>query len=288
MSEFSDKYDGLVDGISLVNIGGPGFGKSTFAGSICEVVDPERVLLMVTKPREKTGWLYKKYGLTQRAEVFHDQEWNPEANKFKATAWHDLMKRLDELYEDVDYDAIILDPGTDAIKLADHALMSPHKVGSPGDLGDTRSYYRQLKDKSQEFVDKLVGLSISDLTKSPKHIIVTWHAQPPKEDITPGKASSDQVGKGIEYEGKVLPMIEGSYRRKLAADFSCQVYAEVLPAKKSMDKMSKKLVDLPAQYVIQVMADGERFPKIADAPPMTQKYLPNDFKTLYNLIVGKS
>jgi len=172
-------------------------------------------------------------------------------------------------------------------RTADHSLMSPHRVGSPGDLGDTRSYYRQLKDKSQEFVDKLVGLSISDLTKSPKHIIVTWHAQPPKEDINPTKASADQVGKGIEYEGKVLPMIEGSYRRKLAADFSCQIYAEVLPARRVMDKTTNKMVDGSAEYVVQVQADANRFPKVADAPPMTQKYLPNDFKVLYDLIVGK-
>jgi len=116
MSKFSDRYDGLIDGISLVNIGAPGMGKSTFAGSVCEVVDPKRVLLMVTKPREKTGWLYKKHGLSANAEVFHDRDWNPSAGKYKANAWKDLMKRLDSLYEDTDYDAIILDPGTDAIK----------------------------------------------------------------------------------------------------------------------------------------------------------------------------
>jgi len=285
MSKFSDRYDGLEDGLSIVNIGAPGMGKSYFAGSVCEVVDPERVLLLVTKPREKSGWLYRKHGLTKRAIVFHDQGWNPSASKYVATAWKNLMTTLDNLYEDTDYDAIILDPGTDAIKLADHSLMAPHKVGSPGDLGDTRSYYRQLKDKSQEFVDKLVGLSISDLTKSPKHIIVTWHAQPPKEDINPNKASADQVGKGVEYEGKVLPMIEGSYRRKLAADFSCVAYADILPARRVMDKESKKLVQRDAEYVIQVIADADRHAKVADAPPMREKYLPNNFKALYDAVV---
>jgi len=70
MSNFSDRYDGLEDGLSILNIGGPGKGKSTFLGSVCEVIDPERVLLIITKPREKSGWLYRKYGLSAKAEVF--------------------------------------------------------------------------------------------------------------------------------------------------------------------------------------------------------------------------
>jgi len=278
MSEFSDRYDSLEDGLSTVIIGPPGTGKSTFAASVCEVVEPERVLLLVTKPREKSSYLYRKYGLTKRAEVFHDIKWNPEAKKYIADAWHSLMARLDSLYEDTDYDAIILDPGTDAIKLADHSLMAPHKVGSPGDLGDTRSYYRQLKDKSQEFVDKLVGLSSSDFTKSPKHIIVTWHAQPVKE--------GDQVSKDLAFLGNMLPAIEGGYRIKLAGDFSNCVKSEILPARRVMDKITKKLIEQPEQHVIQVRGDADFHAKVADAPPLKEKYLPNNFKALYDAVVG--
>jgi len=38
--------------------------------------------------------------------------------------------------------------------------------------------------------------------------------------------------------------------------------------------------------VIQVIADADRHAKVADAPPMTKKYLPNSFKALYDQIVG--
>jgi len=293
MSTFSDRYDGLVDGISLVNIGGPGMGKSTFAASVCEVVDPERVLLLITKPREKSGWLYRKYGLNVRAEVFYDKGWNPEVGNFKAGAWKKLVKYVDDLSDDDKYDAVILDSGTDAIFLLEQQIASNYGGEVPEHA--RQNYYKDLRDKSRDFINSLVALSISDLTKNPKHIIVPWHSQPPKEAAQLSKAqgggtkpSADQLALGSEYEGKVLPMIEGSYRRKLAGDFSCVVQATIMPAKRVMNKDTKKLEQVGAQYMIQVQGDADFHAKVADAPPMTQKYLPNDFKTLYNLIVGKT
>jgi len=289
MSTFSDRYDGLEDGISAIDIGGPGMGKSTFLGSVCEVVDPKRVCLLVTKPREKSGWLYRKYGL--KAEVFYDSGWNPELGKFKATAWKALIKRIDELTNDEKYDAVLCDSGTDAIFSLENQIVSKYAGEIPEHA--RQAYYRDLRDKSRDFVNSLVALSISEFTKSPKHVLVAWHSQPPKEAAQIPKSqgggtkpSADQLALGVEYEGKVLPMIEGSYRRKLAGDFSCVVQATILPAKKHvMNDKTGKREDMPAQYMIQVIGDEDFHAKVADAPPMTEKYLPNSFKALYNEII---
>lgn len=292
MSTFSERYK-LSNGESIIVLSPPGTGKSYFAGSICEVVDPKRVLLLCPKPREKTSALYRKYGLTQRAEVFTDLAcWNPERDKYGATAWRQLYDRVDGLLSDKDYDAVILDPFTDAVTLLEHHLLAPHKVASPGELANTQGFYRQLADKSYEFIQRLTALADSSVAASPKFIIVTMHVQPPKEAQALSKsqgggtkASSDMLAEGVEYEGRVLPQMEGSYRRRIAGDFGLVLYGDVKSGTR-LDEKTKKIAAY-TDFRLQVRCSEERHakmaPVVAEAVP---DYIPNNFKTLWEYLVA--
>lgn len=292
MTTFKQKY-GVSDGESILVLSPPGTGKSYFAGSICEVVDPARVLLLCPKPREKTSALYRKYGLTERAEVFTDlASWNPEKGKFAATAWRKLYDRVDSLLSDKDYDAVILDPFTDAVTLLEHHILAPHGVASPGELANTQGFYRQLADKAGEFMQRLTALTDSSVAASPKFVMVTMHVQPPKESMQQSRAqgggvkeSSDQLAEGIEYEGRVLPQMEGSYRRRMAGDFGLVVYGDVKSGTR-MNTASKKM-EAFTDYRIQVRCSEERHAKmapiVADAVP---DYLENRFAELHKYLVA--
>ena len=293
MSTFKEKYK-TADGESILLLGAPGTGKSYFAGSICEVVDPARVLLLCPKPREKMSALYRKYGLTEKAEIFTDiATWDPDADKYGATAWSSLYKRVNALLSDDKYDAVIVDPFTDAVTLLEHSILSTFKVSSPGELQNTQAFYRQLADKSYDFIQRLTALTDSKIAKSPKFIIVTMHTQPQKEAVvlpasqTGGikgvtKPSADQVAEGIEYAGSVMPQMEGSYRRRMAGDFGLVMYTEVKNGGgKRMNAATKQMETVPTEFLMQARCSEERHAKmasiVADSVPDA---IPNDFKTL--------
>jgi hypothetical protein len=259
-------------------------GKSTFAGSVCELVPPAETLLIVAKPGEEKSFSYVKHGL--KPELFYDMGWIPGLKRFKAGAYNKLLQRMVDLADDTTYGAVIIDPGTDVVNLIEHCILEPYGKGSFGDLGDTMGAYRSLGDMSQEFLQTASLLS-SSLVKRPKWVIVPWHVQPAKEGqyvkVGPGakekQESSDEKAQGIEYEGVVLPMLEGRYRRKLAADVDVVVYCD-LEVKKNM----RTQVD-EVSYFIQAAPNKDRHAKVRGAPVMQGRF-PNNLKALVEAMEG--
>jgi energy-coupling factor transporter ATP-binding protein EcfA2 len=287
VSAFREAY-GLDEGESLVVLGAPGTGKSHLLGSVCEVVAPERVALLCTKPKELMSHLYRKYGLNKTPHFYHDAHWRPERGEYEAKAWLRLLNDIDDLYVNPDIDAVLLDVGTDAINLLDHHLLAPHSVASPGDLANTMGYYRQLKDGAQALSERLVGLTLPQLTNgAPKFVLVAWHTQPAKDDMAPtkqekaagvlSKPSADKRASGVEYWGEQLPMIEGGYRRKLIGDYSIKVISQLLPP--AFDPATKKMTK--GGYGIRVRGSEKHQVAIgglsADDLP---EFLPNEFSEI--------
>ena len=56
-------FYGLPFGQVIVSLGPPKTGKSTFAGSMAEVVPPDKIRLLCTKPNEANSVMYSKPGL---------------------------------------------------------------------------------------------------------------------------------------------------------------------------------------------------------------------------------
>lgn len=282
--------------ISIVVLGAPGLGKSTLAGSVMELPGVEKGLLLVTKPGEEKSWKYTKHGLDAGAELYYDLGWNPTFGEYKAAAYMQLMRRLRDLQQDKTFDAVIIDPGTYAVNLIEHHILAPQNVGSPGELRDTQGFYRQLKDKAQEFVMYASLLSSSLVTQAggkPKYVIIPWHTQPPKDTITVTEnvggqrtrkqvESADQKSAGIEYEGIVLPMIEGSYRRKLAADVDLVVYCDI-EVSKQLDPKTKRMTEA-VKYQIQVVPNKDRHSKIRIAPLLEGAMMPNSMLDLLKAV----
>lgn len=272
MSDLKKRLENYRGGISAVDIGPPGTGKSTFCGSIAEIYDAKEILLLAPKPREINSWLYREKGITAHAEVFSDPKWRPSLDMYEADGFLKLERRLLELYDDERFEVIILDPYTDVVKLAAHDILKSEKAATPRDYYDSRSFYGDLKYKLENFTKTLVGLT-SPAIACPKHVLVACHAQPAKE--------GEKQESGVSFEGDVMPMIEGGHRHDFASEFDVCVYSKIKHESKIVNsKMVKS-----SSYVIQVQADNKRHAKIALAPALTQSELPNSVVDLFDKIV---
>lgn len=256
---------------SLVVLGPPNTGKSTLMSSIAEIVDPSRIALITLRPKEHSSFGYVKHGMD--GVVITDPHWKPDLGKFKAEGYLRLLKAIDQLYESEDYDAVILDPLTDAFELASHDILKSDKVATPKDLPGKGplAYYGAMRKKAHQIVSDLNMLTVAP---HPKWVLTAIHTQPAQDEgIDRNKETSDSKAKGVRFEGGVLPMVEGSYRYDMAGDFAIKLYTHVeVKARKE------------PRYVVQVRADLERFAGIGVSPTLPHEYLPNHLPTIFKAI----
>lgn len=259
-------------------LGSPGTGKSFFAASVADVVGAENTLLLATRPREASSWGYTSRGIPR--ELFFDSGWRPSVGKYEAKAYLLLMRRLEALFNDETYDAVIVDVGGDAFELAKHELLAPHKASNPRDTPDSMSFYGSLSYKSKELTQ---ALAVLPFAKRPKHVIVTMHTQPAREDQQRKGVtikSADKAAQGVEYEGTVLPMIEGGHRFGYAGEFDIIVYSDIVHEFDSKTRTST------TKYVIQTAPDKDRHAKVAVSPLLEAKTMTNTFTALLGAING--
>lgn len=274
-----DTFEGLAGGLSVAILGSPGTGKSTFAGSVGKYC---KTKLLATKPREANSWMYRETGIYKEAEIFHDPKWRPSAGLWEATGYNRLIRRLWELYEDKEYEAVILDPFTDVVDLAAQEILKSENAASPRDMRDSMSFYGTLKYKLAEVVDAMTALQFAP---KPKHVIVTVHTQPAKEDSSRpnGPAPADKTGAGVEYEGRVLPAIEGGYRRVFAGEFDVVMFSDVRTKRRFVT--GKPPVE-EVEYFLQATPDADRHAKSVLGPVLATKEIPNDFGEMLRIIRG--
>jgi len=249
-------------------LGPPGIGKSTFAATVGEVVPPDEVLLITTLAREAKSWKYQEYNY-DTIMVEEHEGWDPINKSYKVSGYDDLVKLLDELAKDTKYAAVILDNGTEAGEFAWHAALAPLRIGDPNELGtggNRFAPYGSVRENMENMVHRLSRLTGPHCARS-KHVIVPWHVQPPKDD---------DDAQGIEYVGKELPMIRGSYRRRLGQKIDAITFmhrqTKIVGKKKEM------------RYVLQVDSDMDRHTKIAGQVPEGVKYIEPSYDKLLQLI----
>lgn len=259
-----------TQGSLTVVAGPPGLGKSWVCGTMADYLDPSEVLVIATLAREINSVQYQKHNLD--TIVVTDDRWEPAAGRegLVATGYDQLIDVLRELRSDTQYKGIILDNGTEAAELAWHAALEPLGVGDPNDLGrggNRFAPYTSIREKMEQLMRSVSILTgKTGLVKVPKLVAIPWHVQPPKE-TTDDSDSADEKGKGAEYEGDFLPMIRGSYRRKLAAVVDNFIYANLTTVRQKGKMTSDD------HYVLQVVTDRERHVKLAGQQPDESKLL---------------
>lgn len=273
----------LLGGLSFLLVGPPGTGKSWFLGTAPEA-GIESPLLLAPKPREANSFKYREHQVA--SEVFRDHGWAPAIGRYDSGAFTRLYERVLSLYEDETHDAVFLDPFTDVMYLAAHELLAPEQAETPGDMRDSQGFYGSLKYKLKGFTQSLVGLSSPDLAR-PKHVFVTVHAQPKKEDQQLSqrqgggvKKSSDNRAEDVEFMGSVLPMIEGGYRREIAGEFDVVGFSSV---KHRLERVGNKMEQV-ARYMIQLNADPERHAKAAIIPRLDAAEIGNSMVEFFEVI----
>lgn len=269
-------------------LGPPGTGKSHAMASMCA---EGKTLLIATLAREATSEGYQKYN--PDVLLLEDKGWRPSQDRFEATAFDQFLELMDDLAEDDTYKVILVDNGTELAEFAWHKALASFGVASPGDMEDKDNRFRpytRIADYMQQAISALLGLKTAPL---PKHVGVSWHLQPTKEDMvvkvqgqTQTKLSADTRSEGVQYEGNVLPMIQGGFRRKLAGLLDIVVYTEIrynFPT----DKQGKRIKgsSKQPQFALQVRPNEERHSKLPGDLPNVD-YIANEWAELKQLLVG--
>jgi len=267
----------IQGGLTGLFIGPPKTGKSYMLGTISEVLGIENPILLAPKPREVNSAKYREHDID--SEIFRDHRWQPAMELYEIGAFKALYARVISLYDDEDHDVVLLDPFTDVVTIAAHELFMVEKAENPKDLRDSIGFYGALNHKLKGFTQALTGLASPDLPK-PKHVFVAVHAQPTKEEDIKGKATTEAQAKGISFLGESLPMIEGGYRREIAAEFDIVGFTSL---QYEHVRVGSKLVR-EAHFVVQVSADPDNHAGIAVIPRLDEKTIPNSMVDLFRVI----
>jgi hypothetical protein len=282
MADKEKLLDGFTGGITGLFIGPPGTGKSNLLGSIGEIVPASEVALLCPKPNEANSAEYRKYGF--KAEIFRDHRWRPEAKMFEADGWSRLLNRVYDLYDDKEKRVVLLDPMTDAVMLAAHQILKGEQAPTLNQLRDKLSYYQSMKAMMKDLLSALTGLASPDLPR-PKHVFVSVHAQPAKEDDIKGNATAEKEAKGITYFGDVMPALEGSIRQEVAGDFDIVGYTTVKHENVKIQEGAKVRFERKTSYLVQLTPDNERHAKVRLARGL-EKEMENNLPKLLRAVLA--
>jgi hypothetical protein len=283
MADADRPFYGLERGRLVIVLGPPGTGKSSLLGSVADVIDPMRVELLCTKANEANSFLYRKHGLSARAEIFTDPNWDPDLGVKEATGFNELRKHIRELRGVPDIDAVLIDSGTDAIRLLENRTLASLDMASIGDLRGKGAkdasfgFYDQLLDRGQKFMEGLIELT---LPPHPKFVLMTWHSRAASE--------SDEETKGIDHEGSVLPMMRGQYRKKLMGDADAVLFTDIRRRLEPAQLAKPALNGQPAQpaipakqvveYVVRVTPSASEHAKVRSISSVgAPEFIPNTF-----------
>jgi hypothetical protein len=291
-------------GVLIVVAGPPGTGKSWFLGQMCQ---EGPTLLIATLAREASSWQYQQHN--PDVILLEDTEWEPlppgrsgtprgsyVANAFLRSL--DIIEALatDELVNEQGepYKVVLIDSGTEWAEAGWHEALMPFGVMDPAYMRNDDNRFGPYTALDGLLTRGVKAVQRLKTAPTPKHIGLSWHVQAAKEDTTERvgdkqagytlkKQSADHRAEGIEYEGSVLPMVRGQFRRRLFGLVDAFVWTDIHHDKKRTK--SGKMESRPA-YVIQAVSDEERICKVPGPLP-ADAFIPNDWPTFKKLLGKK-
>lgn len=267
-------------GLTGLVIGPPKTGKSTLLGSWAEIVEPEEIELICPKPQEIDSFMYQQHGLSEQAHIFRDHQWMPAADSYEADGYLRLMRHILGLYHDEEKKVVLLDPLTDVADLAAHDLLKGERASTAKEARDTIGHYGGIFDRLRDVTQALVGLASADLPQ-PKHVFVSVHAQPTKEEDIKGDATEEGRSRGVQFFGDVLPMLTGKYRRVISGEFSLVGYSSI---KHDYERVGNKAQSI-TKYIVQFVPDSEKHGGVRMSPMLARKELPNNMEAVLEAVL---
>ncbi len=292
-AEYSPSHGSLS-----VVAGPPGTGKSSFLGGMCK---EGPTLLLATLAREVSSGMYQQYN--PDVILFEDKNWKPEPpsetgemqGTYVADAFLRFLDVVDMLATDQivsesgePYKVVLVDSGTELAEAAWREALKPFGVMDPAYIGDGGNRFGPYTALDGLMKRAITALQDLRTTENPKHVGISWHVQPTKEDTqervgdkmtgyTVTKESKDTRAQGVEYEGSVLPMVRGQFRRKLFGLVDAFVWTDIQYERVSGSR------DKRPNYVLQVVSDEERHCKVPVPVPDT-KYISNGWDEFKGLL----
>jgi hypothetical protein len=242
-------------------------------------------LLIALLTKELSSWLYTVH--KPDYILIEDDRWQPSKGEYIATGFDAFIETVEALQTDTTYQTVIVDPGTELGELGWHKAVSVTGYANAEGIKDGWAPYEVLDDYLSQAIRGLVALSLKG-----KNVLITWHTQPakPDQEVTLGegpnrhkatKPSADHAAEGTEYEGKVLPMIRGRFRRRLNGLVPTFIYTDIVY---KTEKVGLQMQTVP-HYVLQVRPDPERHAKVPGALPKVAT-IPNDWRQLKALLTN--
>lgn len=205
-------YNPAEYGLMVDVIGPPGSGKSHFARSALELGKGFGLLAPASE-------LASYAGTDMDYEVIVEPDWKPSEGKFVASGWPQMLAALRQM-EAGDYKVGIFDTMSSLADVVGHGILAGHRTANPQELSNPFVYYREIKNRVAEFVDRINTLRY----KKKMHMIILWH-----EDVREveglGLKKKDAQGKE-HWDTAKMPMLEGSLRNEIAKWFDLHMYAE--------------------------------------------------------------
>lgn len=251
-------------GLSFLLVGSGGTGKSWFAGTAAE---RGAAKLIAFRPKEIDSYQYVQHGLNEDAVLINDPRWAPTMDSYEAGAYQKLMRTLWDLQDDDETDIVIFDPLTDVNEIIKREILKKERVGRVKEYSDGLSLWGEVRDRWMEVLNNMTALQYAE---HPKHIIGIVHAKPPSEE--------EEGRQGIQFHGTSLPMLQGSVKYDITAEFQVVLHTRI------ERNFNQKLKRQEESYVVEVRANAERHNKIALAPALQERTLPNDFGSVMDAI----
>jgi hypothetical protein len=267
--------------------GPDGVGKSYAAGSILEVID-ERAYLFALDVKETVASAYTRWGNRVEIDLYADVRWAPSLGKegFRADAYNRMLRKADALFDDNEFGAVIVDPGTRIGMISGHELLKVAGVATPGELGEGGSlgFYGDQRKKQPELIDLILGLT-SSAAKLPKYVIIPWHMEPVRETAPRSKKEgggvkehADKKYKGITYEGGAVPVMDGATKYFVGGSFGAKIWC----GKESKYNKTSKQDEMYYYFLLQ--SEGERECKMSIGSQPSVVRVENSFSALLEAI----
>lgn len=211
------KLHGLIGRLGI-----PGSAKSSFVRSSTAL---GKTWVAITDPGEADGYERDDPRIGYVAancerELFWDADFLPFMDKWEASGYGRLLKALYALRERKDITVVGIDSMTGVSELISHDVRKMTRSATLKDVGEYGLGYQKYAGHLRQLLGVLKLLAVDG-----KRVVCTFHVTLKEQE---GAGTPAKNAKGdLEFEDRLLPVLEGSIRQHVSGDFSVWAYSVI-------------------------------------------------------------